>query len=145
MTNEKAIEIIKSECYVADFMNLDRTRMVNMALDKAVEALKDKVKELEKPSKDCISVMQLLNNLHHYFPKGFENDEWWNSTHVLQAIKECNPNLFDVNYVPDTNVGNIDCECLCGTDIKTPFCPCCGAKMDGIFTDMRGEKDANSN
>ena len=40
MTNQEAINIIKSECYVANLLNLDRTRMVNTALDKACEALK---------------------------------------------------------------------------------------------------------
>ena len=40
MTNKEAIEIIKSECYVANLLNLDKTRMVNTALDKACEALK---------------------------------------------------------------------------------------------------------
>lgn len=39
MTNQEAIKIIKSECYVANLLNLDRTRMVNTALDKACEAL----------------------------------------------------------------------------------------------------------
>ncbi len=40
MTNEEAIKIIRSECYVANLLNLDRTRIVNTALDKACEALK---------------------------------------------------------------------------------------------------------
>lgn len=35
----EAIDIIKSECYVMNLLNLDRTRMINSALDKAVEAL----------------------------------------------------------------------------------------------------------
>lgn len=39
MTNKEAINIIKSECYVANLLNLDRTRIVNTALDKACEAL----------------------------------------------------------------------------------------------------------
>lgn len=39
MTNKKAIEIIKAECYVADLLNLDRTRMINTALDMATKAL----------------------------------------------------------------------------------------------------------
>lgn len=43
MTDEKAIEVIKSECYISDLMNLDRTTMVNTALDKAVEALQSSV------------------------------------------------------------------------------------------------------
>lgn len=39
MTNEEAVKAIKSECYVANLMNLDRTRMVNSALDVAIQAL----------------------------------------------------------------------------------------------------------
>ena len=37
---EEAIRVIKSECYISDLADLDRTRMVNTALDMAVEALK---------------------------------------------------------------------------------------------------------
>lgn len=48
---------------------------------------------------DAISMMDLLNNLHKHFSKGFETDEWWNSTHVLQTVKDCRPELFDLNYV----------------------------------------------
>lgn len=39
MTNEEAISIIKSECYVMNLLNLDRTQMINQALDKAIKAL----------------------------------------------------------------------------------------------------------
>lgn len=39
MTNERAIEIIKADCYVFNPLNMDRSTMVNQALDKAVEAL----------------------------------------------------------------------------------------------------------
>lgn len=39
MTNEKAIEIIKSECYAANLLNLDRTSMINSALDIAIKTL----------------------------------------------------------------------------------------------------------
>ena len=48
MTNEEAIKIIRSECYIANLLNLDRTQMVNTALDKACEALKqiDNIKKI---------------------------------------------------------------------------------------------------
>lgn len=36
---DEAIRIIKSECYISDLLDLDRTRMVNTALDIAVKAL----------------------------------------------------------------------------------------------------------
>ena len=41
MTLDKAKKIIKSECYIADLLNLDRTRMVNMALDTVIEAARN--------------------------------------------------------------------------------------------------------
>lgn len=41
MNEEKAIEVIQTECYVGDLLNLDRTRQINSALDKAVEALRE--------------------------------------------------------------------------------------------------------
>ncbi len=41
MTLEKAKKIIKSECYIADLLDLDRTRMVNTALDTVIEAAEE--------------------------------------------------------------------------------------------------------
>lgn len=40
MTDREAIDVIKSECYVLNPLNFDRTKIVNTALDKAVLALK---------------------------------------------------------------------------------------------------------
>ena len=40
MTDKKAIEVIKENCYVFNPMNFDRTTLINTALDRAVEALK---------------------------------------------------------------------------------------------------------
>lgn len=39
MTREKAIEVLKSECYVFNPLNFDRTTLINTALDMAIEAL----------------------------------------------------------------------------------------------------------
>ena len=41
MTIEQAIQIIKSECYIADLLNLDRTQTVNIALDTVIEAAEE--------------------------------------------------------------------------------------------------------
>lgn len=55
MTNEEAIKIIKSECYTANLLNLDRTRMVNTALDLAIKALEQQTCE------NCISREAVLD------------------------------------------------------------------------------------
>lgn len=44
MTREEAIGIIKSECYVFNPLNLDRSTMVNNALDIAIKALEQVAK-----------------------------------------------------------------------------------------------------
>lgn len=41
MTLDKAKKIIKSECYIADLLDLDRTQMVNTALDTVIEAAEE--------------------------------------------------------------------------------------------------------
>lgn len=51
MTIEEAIKIIKSECYVFNPLNFDRTQLINTALDAAVEAL-EQVKEIKGIVKD---------------------------------------------------------------------------------------------
>ena len=39
MTNKEAINIIKSECYVFNPLDLDRSTMINTSLDMAIKAL----------------------------------------------------------------------------------------------------------
>ena len=50
MTREEAIGVIKSECYVCNPLNLDRSTRINTALDIAIKALEqesifDKVRD----------------------------------------------------------------------------------------------------
>lgn len=47
MTKEEAINVLKSECYVFNPLNFDRTTLINMALDTAIEALKQSGKTCE--------------------------------------------------------------------------------------------------
>jgi hypothetical protein len=53
MTLDKAKKIIKSECYIADLLNLDRTRMVNTALDTVIKVAEQTrwIPVSEKPQK----------------------------------------------------------------------------------------------
>jgi len=44
MTIERAIEVLKSECYVFNPLNFDRTTLINTALDTVIEALEQKPK-----------------------------------------------------------------------------------------------------
>ena len=50
MTNKEAKEIIESECYVFNPLNLDRTTKINTALDVAIKALEQEpeIKVLER-------------------------------------------------------------------------------------------------
>lgn len=48
MTVEEAIEVLKSECYVFNPLNFDRTTLINTALDTIIEALEKKSCEEKK-------------------------------------------------------------------------------------------------
>lgn len=50
---EEAINIIKSECYVFNPLNLDRSTKVNTALDMAIEVLSKKCHNINKDYDDC--------------------------------------------------------------------------------------------
>ena len=47
MTLDEAKKIIKNECYIADLLNLDRTQMVNTALDTVIEAAEQQDTDLD--------------------------------------------------------------------------------------------------
>ena len=41
----------------------------------------------EDATSDCVRRQAAIDALHQYFADGFEEDRWWNSTHVLAALK----------------------------------------------------------
>ena len=97
MSKREAVDLLlemHSNCLDGDIYEDPNRYRKACALYKAIRAL-----EKNATCEDAISMMDLLNNLHKHFSKGFETDEWWNSTHVLQAVKDCRPELFDLNYV----------------------------------------------
>ena len=79
MTNEEAINILN------DYdINFERH-----AAEEVAEAHEMAIKALEaQPSEDCISRKAVLDSLHRYFAEGFNEDKWWNSTYVLDAINK---------------------------------------------------------
>ena len=60
MTREKAIEVIKSECYVFNPLNLDRTTLINTALDVAIESLKQPYDQVKWERDLAISQLEEL-------------------------------------------------------------------------------------
>ena len=88
---------------------------------------------------DLISRQSAIDALHQYFADGFEEDRWWNSTHVLAALEglpsaepERNTGKWE-NYIADTGVEHwrvIRCsECEKVAIERYNYCPHCGAYM----------------
>ena len=48
MTLEKAIEIVRENCYVFNPLNFDRNTLINSALDMVINASKVNIKEVRK-------------------------------------------------------------------------------------------------
>ena len=61
MTREEAISVIKSECYIFNPLDFDKSTKVNTALDMAIQAL-------EKQDR----IAQILDA---YYPKEMESEE----------------------------------------------------------------------
>ena len=43
MTDEKAIEIIRSDCYTFNVADISNSILINQALDRAISALEDRI------------------------------------------------------------------------------------------------------
>ena len=78
MTREEAINIIKSECYVFNPLNFDKSTMVNTALDMAIEAL-EKQDRIAQVLDDC-DLLESWETLDDY-----DLLEAWE---VLKMVKE---------------------------------------------------------
>lgn len=78
MTNKEAKEIIESECYVFNPLNLDRTTKINTALDVAVEALEkqDRIAQI-LDDYDLLDTWEILDD--------YDLLEAWE---VLKMVKE---------------------------------------------------------
>ena len=124
MRIEEAIDIIKSECYVFNPLNFDRSTMVNTALDMAVKALE------QEPCEDCVSREAVLEHI-------CEGKECYKEECKGRTLKRC-PDLqwvFDLPSVkpqePRTDVldkikAEIDSYCSDNRD-----------KNDGLYIAMQ--------
>ena len=80
MTDKQAIDVIKSECYVFNPMNMDRSTLINTALDRAVDALKGKqwilTSECLPDNDDYVLVWHKRGEMYLMC---HDKDGWWES------------------------------------------------------------------
>ena len=120
MTKEDAIDIIKSECYVFNPLNFDRSTMINTALDMAVKALK------QEPCDEAVSRQAVLDVMKRELFMGDAISEIENLPSVKPQPKMgrwiTRPHVYGVTYCSE-----------CDFELKiddTNYCPKCGAKME---------------
>jgi len=129
MTNKEAISVLN------DYdINFERhtAEEVAEAHEMAIKALK------AQPSEDCISRKAALDALHSYFAEGFNEDRWWNSTYVLDAINKAPsvaPQPKTGHWIEHKHGGieHIECsKCKCWflrkDLIRNSYCPNCGSR-----------------
>ena len=73
-----------------------------------------------------ISLQQAFDALHCRFADGFEEDRWWNSTHVIAALK-------GLPAVQPEIIRCKDCEYLCNEDGLRGMC----WHINGFGTDVK--------
>ena len=141
MTNKDAIDIIKSECYVFNPLNFDRSTMVNTALDMAVKALS------AEPCEDCVS-REAVHNLIIPWLNDYLLDETREALETIDYKIEDLPSVTPkpkigrwiyIQYDGNPRIGNWKCS-LCMRNVMFGqnqndkplynYCPHCGAKME---------------
>lgn len=85
MTNKKAMEVLKSECYVLSFLDGDRAALINTALDVAIEALKDKwIPVSDRVPEDDRLVIVCTESGQVYTDYYFDDKpDFWNLAHII--------------------------------------------------------------
>lgn len=93
------------------------------------------------PNDDLISRKSANDALHTWFADGFEEDRWWNSTHVLAAIEgvpSAQPERKKGKWIWHTSDIWECSECGRRTHVDEcmekpmyEWCPYCGAEMKG--------------
>lgn len=111
MTREEARGIIKSECYIFDPLNLDRSTMVNTALDRAIIALE------QEPCEDCISRADALRVAKNEYLRGWHNA-------LCKALSEkylihCEEGNFSVIQEETITGLGLSMDCAVGKDVES--------------------------
>ncbi len=124
MTKEDAIDIIKSECYVFNPLNFDRSTMVNTALDMAVKALE------QEPCEDAVSRQAVLDCQHFIYDETGEELEVIHAESVLN-LPSVTPHQKTGRWI---NIDETHSKCdRCGAVFEIAsgngdvnYCPNCG-------------------
>ena len=64
MDDKKAIEVIRAECYRMNMLDMDESTLINKALDRAVDALKERIEKNDKRDQELIRKFREAQNGH---------------------------------------------------------------------------------
>lgn len=125
MSTEEIINIIKNECYIFDPADLDRTRIVNTALDKTIDILNEH--KLEEKYKDIPKLEDDKEGCEYcgeFFNEG-------DNSIIMQEPLYLNRHLIG-NVTAYLNGNNL---VLNSDDVfrnakKIQYCPMCGKKLE---------------
>lgn len=125
MNTDELISIIKKECYISDLTDLDRTIMVNTALDQVISILNERKVDEKYEDIPITKHPDGCEYCHEFFNEG-EN-----------SVLISEPLYFMNNH----KIGNLDVyidsdHLVLGSDdilrkeVKIQYCPICGKKLE---------------
>ena len=121
MTNKEAIEIIKSECYIFNPLNFDRSTMVNTALNMAIKALE------KEPCEDCVSREAVKEALRNRTGESISD--------CINALPSVTPTRKKAKWIVLKDEYGDICEAICSCcedngNHRWKYCHTCGAEME---------------
>lgn len=138
MEKSRAIELLKLAVPIKALTQqeyADFVEAVNMGMD----ALEQPTSPVATDTNvgDTISRQQMIDALHTRFRDGFNEDKWWNSTHVLAAIEGMPPALPE----PAIPLSWIDEQIERLKDMDNAFATLTALQISGMVKKWRGEQD----
>lgn len=125
MNTEKLISIIKNECYISDTTDLDKTIMVNTALDQIISILNERKVNEKYENIPMVKHPDGCEYCHDFFNEGD------NSILISEPLYLMNNHkIGNLDVYIDSDHLVLGSDDILRNEVKIQYCPMCGKKLE---------------